>query len=484
MWSKIRNRFRARHFPISVKITLFYAALLFCILLMLSGLTISGMRYTLMRQVNLDVDSSMQKVTSYLAEHPRVGPELFEKGLLANGVALQIYDDRKKLLYDSAPYAPEERHLIDEQSMDSHDPWSFHEKDGHKSFFDRKEGPQIHGIAATDRFLEKQMTYQADKTYYLLFSRNLLDTNAFLHTLTVSLIAVNLIGLLIAVIAGYSVSRKILKPIRGIIDTAREIEVSNLEQRLPVPSSDDEIKSLAVTFNSMLERIQKGFEVQRRFISDASHELRTPVTVVTGYADMLDRWGKEDPAALTEGIDAIRSEAAHMQSLIEKLLFLARADRGGQEIQRVPFKLTGLIEDLARETSLIAPEHQVVLTRNDSVTIPGDQELFKQMLRIFVDNSLKFTAPAGIIEIRSEKLSDTTGRITIQDNGIGIAEQDLPKIFDRFFRVDPSRTKTTGGTGLGLSIAKRIADQHHCQLTVTSKPGEGTTVQVLVPLEA
>jgi signal transduction histidine kinase len=231
----------------------------------------------------------------------------------------------------------------------------------------------------------------------------------------------------------------------------------------------------------MLDRIQKGFELQKRFISDASHELRTPVTVIAGYADMLDRWGKDEPDALTEGVEAIKSEAANMHSLIEKLLFLARTDKGKQIICRIPFQLEELIEEVYRETCLIAPQHQVIMDRNDTVIVLADKLLLKQMLCIFIENSIKFTPSDGLIRINSEQ-DGSFVEISIKDTGIGIANEDLLKIFDRFYRVDKSRTKTTGGNGLGLSIAKWIAEQHQCEISVSSTVEEGTTVRVKVPI--
>ena len=231
----------------------------------------------------------------------------------------------------------------------------------------------------------------------------------------------------------------------------------------------------------MLTRIQKGFEQQRRFVADASHELRTPITVISGYANMLDRWGKQDPAVLEEGIDSIKSEVANMHGLIEKLLFLAKADLNKQIMNKTKVNMEHLIEEVLQETRLIAPNHHILLRQNDPSLIYADFSSLKQMLRIFIENSIKYTPTGGTIHIASRQTSSHL-EITIQDTGIGIPEEDQSKIFERFYRVDKSRSKSTGGTGLGLSIAHWIAKQHNMTIHLTSTQGEGTTIMLRTAL--
>jgi signal transduction histidine kinase len=231
----------------------------------------------------------------------------------------------------------------------------------------------------------------------------------------------------------------------------------------------------------MLDRLQTGFEQQQQFVADASHELRTPITVISGYANMLDRWGKQDEFALQEGISAIKSEAVNMYELIEKLLFLARTDQSNQVINKANLAMQSLIEEIVQETQLIAPNHQILLTRNDSAIIYADCASIKQMLRIFIENSIKYTPIGGTIRIASHQVS-TYLNITIQDTGIGIPKEEQSKVFDRFYRVDASRSKLTGGAGLGLSIAQCIAQQHDIEIHLTSTLGEGTTIRLHFPL--
>ena len=291
-------------------------------------------------------------------------------------------------------------------------------------------------------------------------------------------------GLLLALIIGYFLSQKLLKPIRTMTNTAQAIEVSDLGRRIYVSPAQDELSKLAETFNTMLQRIQEGFIQQQHFVSDASHELRTPITVIKGYADMLNRWGKEDPETLEESLKAISSEAEDMQELIEKLLFLARADQKRQIINKQPLDLQALIHDVYKKLELTVQDHETELLHNDAGMIFADKVVMKQMLRIFLDNAMKYTPKGGKITLSSVRMTNYM-KVDIQDTGLGIAPENQEKVFQRFFRVNSSRTKTAGevgGTGLGLSIARWIADSHDIGITLDSELGKGTCFTLMIPL--
>ena len=169
-----------------------------------------------------------------------------------------------------------------------------------------------------------------------------------------------------------------------------------------------------------------------------------------------------------------------MQKLIEKLLFLARSDKHKHVINKLPVAMEPLIADIFQETKLIAPNHQVSLDQNETATVYADPVYLKEMLRVFIENSIKYTPEGGTIRLASQKTNQHL-TISVTDTGIGIPEEDQPKIFDRFYRVDKSRSKATGGAGLGLSIAHWIAEQHSCSIQLTSTPGTGTIVTVQIP---
>lgn len=324
--------------------------------------------------------------------------------------------------------------------------------------------------------------------YSLHFFRTITTETRLLGFIQQILLVEMVLGLVLALFLGYFVSQRLLQPIRSMTDTVKSIEVSDLGTRLEVSDTKDELSELAVTFNRMLERIQQGFDQQQRFVSDASHELRTPVTVIRGYADMLSRWGRHDEETLQEGLEAIGSEAENMQELIEKLLFLARADQKRQILHKELLDMQALVGDVFRKMQMAVDSHHLQLLANEPAMVLADKVTMRQMLRIFLENAVKYTPAGGVIRLSSCCSPDDEGYIelVIEDTGIGIAEEEQEKIFQRFYRVDSSRTKEAGqpgGTGLGLSIAKWIADRHGIKIRVESQPGAGTRFTLKIPLQ-
>lgn len=291
----------------------------------------------------------------------------------------------------------------------------------------------------------------------------------------------NILGLTAIVFLGSKASRRLLAPIKTMTNTVEEISINALSKRLNVRGSKDELRDLAKTFNDMLDRLETSVEQQNQFISDASHELRTPIAVIQGYADLLVRWGKNEPQVLEESITAIKNEAESMNSLVQKLLFLARGDKERQHVEKENFSLCQLIDEILKETKLIDPNHQIVNVHNEDLIIYADRTLLKEAIRIFMENSIKFTPHLGIIKLNSYRKSNKA-IITIEDTGMGIPQEDLPNIFNRFYRADKSRTKSSGGTGLGLAIAKWIIDNHQGNIHVWSELNSGTIVRIELPL--
>lgn len=316
-----------------------------------------------------------------------------------------------------------------------------------------------------------------DKQYELQVMKDISSIYDYLNSL--SMIGVGLTALMVIVIVaiGSRISKNLLSPITTMTEQVKAISIKNLDRRLDVSDAKDELKDLAMQFNSMLDHIEDAYQKQNQFVSDASHELRTPISVINGYSSMLDRWGKRDPAILEEAISAIKSETHQMQSLIEKLLFLARSDRNKIEMEIERVKLHELVEELYKETKMIATEHQVVMDCIGESTVQGNNKLIKQMLRIFMENAIKFTEPNGTITIMMRQVAGRT-MIAVKDSGTGIPKEDVDKVFDRFYRSDKSRTKKSGGSGLGLSIAKWIIDQHGAEVKLYSELGMGTKVEV------
>jgi len=315
------------------------------------------------------------------------------------------------------------------------------------------------------------------------------------------LFLLQLILLFGSIFSGAYLIRKTLHPIVVLAQTARSlnmggsdfdiekmehlaiklnaINAAKLDTRISVDETEHELQGLASAINSMLDRINESYRAQIRFVSDASHELRTPISVIEGYANLLDRWGKNDEKTLEESIHAIKEEAASMKSLVEQLLFLARGDSNTMHLQLETFDLSFLVQEILRETRMIDSGHDFSATV-ENVSIYADKGLIKQALRILMDNAIKYTDAGGMISISvSEK--ESVVFLTVQDEGIGIPPEAVAHVFDRFFRADESRAKSSGGTGLGLSIARWISERHGGHMEVLSRQDFGTRISIVIP---
>jgi signal transduction histidine kinase len=257
------------------------------------------------------------------------------------------------------------------------------------------------------------------------------------------------------------------------------INASRLDRRVHVDSAQKELQGLATAINDMLDRINEAYLAQIRFVFDASHELRTPIAVIQGYANLLDRWGKNDEKTLGESIAAIKDEAAGMKELVERLLFLARGDNNTITLSEETFDLAELADEIVAETRMIDPAHTF-----ESATAPAivraDRALIKQTIRILVDNAQKYTDPGGVITLKTS-CDGEDSKLSVSDDGIGIDADVLPRVFDRFVRADASRTRATGGSGLGLAIAKWIATRHGGHMEALSREGIGTRMTLVLP---
>ncbi|MCR4694965.1 MAG: sensor histidine kinase [Pseudobutyrivibrio sp.] len=240
-----------------------------------------------------------------------------------------------------------------------------------------------------------------------------------------------------------------------------------------VSTGDEDLASIEAALNSLLYRMQEAMKQQTRFVDDASHELRTPIAVIQGYANMLDRWGKDDPAVLEESIQAIKNESDNMKELIDQLLFLARGDNGRQKLTMVSIDLSTIMKEVWEESTMIDQNHTYYVAENKDCCIIGDSAMIKQSIRIFVQNAAKYSAPGNTIKLSVDK-TDTKVSYLIQDEGMGIANEEISHIFERFYRSDEARNSSTGGSGLGLSIAKWIIDAHKGSVEVISRQDFGT----------
>ena len=243
---------------------------------------------------------------------------------------------------------------------------------------------------------------------------------------------------------------------------------------------DSDLAGLETAVNNLIVRMHNGYRQQVRFVDDASHELRTPIAVIQGYADMLARWGSTDEKVLQESIRAIQNETAHMKTLVEQLLFLARGDTGRQELKLADLDLAALIQEVWEESRMIDSLHEYALEAAAPVPFRGDEALLKQAVRILVDNACKYSPVYTRVTLRAYQEGDAAC-MDVQDNGVGISPEDAPKIFDRFFRSDTARRTDAAGSGLGLSIARWIVTRHGGRFQVRSYEGVGTRMTIVLP---
>lgn len=276
------------------------------------------------------------------------------------------------------------------------------------------------------------------------------------------------------------------------LDSDRNEEVASLAHAINaiddsdkrVAVHDSELGGLEAAVNNMLKRLEESKRKQIRFVDDASHELRTPIAVIQGYVNMLDRWGKDDPKVMEESISAIKHESEHMKTLIDQLLFLARGDMERHVIHKMPLDTNELMEEVVEECRMIDTAHEYSFeTDGKPHTVNADPAMLKQVLRILTDNAAKYTPKSGLIKLRTFETagtSGTSGRVCMEvsDTGIGIPNDELPRIFDRFYRGQDLRGDSNGGSGLGLSIAKWIVDEHSGTITAISSEGIGTKMTV------
>ena len=452
---------------ISTKITVLYAAILFLVLILSTAILGIGAYIYFYRQAEVDLDRSIRHVMNNIENGYVAEAKFWFEGPVIPGVIVRITDDAGRVVLDTDAHFPSLETI--ERARVKTPIWA--NPDMEVSDF------QDSAVYHARRTIE-----YGGITYQIHFLRTITTEKEFFTSLQRLLFYTVAVCFVLALLAGHFISRRILTPIREITWTARSIEVEQMGRRLDVPRARDELSELARTFNRMLDRLQEGFRQEQRFVSDASHELRTPLTVILGYSDLLSRWGREDKSILDEGITAIRSEAENMQQLIEKLLFLARADQKRQAVNKEEVDFAELLADTMEKMQMVTTSHEVTLGRNDPAVVDGDPVLLRQLLRIFLENSLKYTPAGGHIHAYSILSPDHSAIIvTLADDGIGIAPEHQDRIFDRFYRVDSSRTKETGGSGLGLSIARWIADQHEIKVMLKSAIDEGTTITLTIP---
>lgn len=333
------------------------------------------------------------------------------------------------------------------------------------------------------RIYSRVITSEGKPLVVIQVGESLAPIHTLLHQLVAALLIVGFLVLLACATGSYWLSGRSFAPIQRLAETARKIKAGDLHQRVPVQPVRDEVQFLAVTLNEMLDSLDQSFSRQRRFVADASHELRTPVAVIRNKAEVaLLQPRNEEEYSLV--LTSIHAETVRLSHLISDLLALARGDEGQARFEHEEVHLDRLVESVVANADGLAQEREIGLTLqiDQEIVLMGDETRLIQVLMNLLDNAIRYTNPGGQVQVRL-KATAQAAQLIVWDTGIGIAPEHLPHIFERFYRADASRRQTGGSSsGLGLSIVEWIVRMHNGSVVVNSQIGQGSCFTVTLPL--
>lgn len=441
-----------------------YSVVMFIILLLI----INGAIYFTFSRMMLDselqrvTDEAKQTVIGINQANPSIPVDnLLRAYMPVNGMLQIVSSDNNTI---KAAISPELSHL----------------KDHPVTFSNSEQKRIVEYDGAPYAFVSVPIIWVDGGIAELQLTESLASTASNLKTLQFVLTAITLLALIPVLLSARLLSNFITAPISSLIKTMKEIQGSGQYKQIELPKqSKDELYQMGDTFNNMMGQLEKNYEKQEQFVSNASHELKTPLTVIEAYADLLKRRGKKAPELFEESVEAIHSEAHRMRGLIEQLLLLAKHDEQWK-IEIAEVSLTTLIEDIINSFRA-GFQREIYFETKDQISVKTDSQKLKQLLYILMDNARKYSDGPIQLSLRTQHRQVI---IEVIDNGIGIPKEELPKIFDRFYRVDQSRARMSGGFGLGLSLAKELAHAIGADLNVNSVEGVGTTAQIWIELSS
>ena len=334
----------------------------------------------------------------------------------------------------------------------------------------------------TFRGISRRMFYDNHPIGWIKAGLPITDVESALDKLFNVILIVNVLAILLVGIGGFFVIGRFLFPIKTITNKAKIISHSNLNERIEVYDEQDELGQLTITLNNLLERLHDAFETQRRFMADAAHELKTPLSVLRAHwENELDN--SELSGAFKQRMVQDIETIGRLNQMINKFLFLAQTEDVSDKMDLSNIQLDEFLIDIINDAKILAElkEQSIDIVELTPSDIEGDRNQLYQLFFNLIDNAIKYTPEKGKIWISLSKL-EQSAQIQIRDNGIGIEESDLPHIFDRFFRVGKDRSRKTGGSGLGLSICKLIVDSHHGSISVDSQIDHGSIFTVILPI--
>lgn len=452
---------------ISTKITLTYTACFMLLLMIINAVVYFGVFYALYRPASRTIKYSMEQIQNLMdtiAENPAAfNPNSIREPLVA-GVVLRVVDDFGNILVDT------DKNYISNELFNKNilsNPPSFADEDMEVSAI---------GNALVYR-AKSDYTFEGEHVT-LYFFRTITAERILLDNMENILLLLDIAGMIFALAVGNFVSKKILKPIKVMTEHAQNIAFGKMSGRIEIPASNDELTELAKTFNDMLDRIKDGIDKQQEFVIDASHALINPATAIFGNTGVLKKYGFDDRELFNESVESISESVRSMESIIQNLLFVARMDQNRQKLNKADFNLAYVVRQAVELKQIVATNHEFKIVQNDDATIFGDEDIILQMFEKFLDNAVKYSPDGGKISVTS-KIDGDKIFVSIADNGVGIAQKNFDKIFERFFRV--GTLADVKGGGLGLTIARWIADNHGIKIEISSELGKGTTFTLVIP---
>lgn len=452
---------------IRVRLTLWYVALLAVILAAFSGVLYVSLSRSLQGELDLTLSTEARRLVSTMDlenGRPTLGDGVDNLNI---GTVAALYDGtgRRLLLNDPRQPLPAPTQVLRSAAR------------GEQTFITASvaDGSQW-------RVLTAPVTENGVTVGILQVGRPLAEVDATLHQLALLLALAVPLTLLVASAGGLFLAGRALNPIDRITRAAGAIGAEDLSRRLDFHGTHDEVGRLADTFDGMLDRLDRAFRRQRQFTADASHELRTPLTMLSSQIDVaLER--PRTSAQYVAVLRSLREDTARMSQLVSELLTLARADAGQQLMNTEQLDLGELARDLVQTMQALASERGIALVEDvaPNVTVVGDQMRLSQLLINLIDNALRYTPAGGTVRV-SVDVVGSAAELRVADTGIGIDASDLPHVFERFYRADPSRARADGGVGLGLALSQWIAQTHGGSISVESSPGHGSTFTVRLPL--
>ncbi|HLS07809.1 HAMP domain-containing histidine kinase [Lentibacillus sp.] len=442
---------------LSVKIRLF-SSLFMLILILLVNTSIYYLFHTISLDSELDdLNTQTNEIVETLNDNPNVSKTEMLNAFLPTEGMIRVIDENGSFIVEvmKANYEEVPANYVTSET---------------KSVISMSDQPDFAAIA-------KPIIWEDGNVVTLQVYKHLTGHASTMETLFYVLVVASLIMLIPTVVAGVFLSRVMTRPVQELTAAMKENTTYGNWKKIDASDhSKDELYEMKVTFNRMIDYLRENFEKQQMFVSDASHELKTPISIVKSYSQLMKRRGAGNPDLLQESTEAIESQADRMQKLVEQMLLLAR--NKDKEVDEA-VDVVELCQSTA-ETFKGAYDREILFNVPEgTIQVNGSYDQLQQVVYILMDNAVKYSEDTVKLSVDQ---SDSYVDVAVQDNGPGIPKAEQEKIFDRFYRIDKSRSRETGGTGLGLSIAAAITEAHDGTLTVTSTPGEGSTFTLKLPV--